>query len=132
MRVSGQHGLDPMPCNLGQVGIVHASRTEVRHVGVAALVRSDVQPEGFLGRVPDIAVEVPLAPHVTPRRREDQLAVRAIQIDLGFEHPGKGRRDRDEGAGSLLAVVSLRALEDRSLMRGATDLKGLAVEVLHT
>jgi hypothetical protein len=38
-------------------------------------------------------------------------------------------RGRDDAAGVLLAVVGLGALGDHSLMGGAADLEGLAVEV---
>jgi hypothetical protein len=36
----------------------------------------------------------------------------AVEVHLGFEEPGEGRRDGDNSAGVLLAVVGLGALED--------------------
>jgi len=38
------------------------------------------------------------------------LLAGTIEVDLGFEHPGEGRGDRDRAAGVLLAVVGLGAL----------------------
>lgn len=64
------------------------------------------------------------------RRREEQLAVGAVEVDLGFEHPGEGRWDGDDAAGVGLAVVGLRPLEDLALVGGTADLERLAVEVL--
>jgi hypothetical protein len=66
---------------------------------------------------------------VASRSREEQLAVLAIDLDLGFEHPGQGRRHGDDATRVGLAVVGLRAVEDLALVGGAADLKRLAVEV---
>lgn len=60
---------------------------------------------------------------------EEELAVGAVEVDLGFEHPGEGRGNRDDAAGVGLAVVGLRSLEDLALVGGAANLEGLAVEV---
>ena len=132
VRVSGKHRLDPMSGDLGEIGVVDSSRAHPGHVAMSALVGADVQAGSFLGRLPDVAVEVPLAPHAPARRREDQLSVGAVDVDLDFEHPGQGGRDGDDAAGGLLAVVGLGALEDLALVGGAADLEGLAVEVLGT
>jgi hypothetical protein len=48
---------------------------------------------------------------------------------MGFEHPGKSRRDGDDPAGILLAVVGLGALENCPLVGSPPDLEGLSVEV---
>ena len=61
------------------------------------------------------------------RGREEQLAFLA-DLELGFQHPGKGRWDRDDAASILLAVVGLRPLEDLALVGGAADLECLALE----
>lgn len=58
------------------------------------------------------------------------MAVGAVEVDLGFEHPGEGGGDGDDAAGVGLAVVGLRALEDLALVGGAADLEGFDVEVL--
>lgn len=58
-----------------------------------------------------------------------ELAVGAVEFDLGFEEPGEGCGDGDDAAGVLLAVVGLDALEDPTLMDGAANPEGLAVEV---
>jgi hypothetical protein len=50
--------------------------------------------------------------------REEQLAVGAVEVDLGFEHPGEGRWHRDEAGGVGLAVVGLRSFEDLALVGG--------------
>lgn len=68
----------------------------------------------MLGWLPEVAVEVALAPHAAGRRYEQQLAVLAVEIDLGFDHPGEGRRDRDRPPRVVLAVVGLGAVEDRA------------------
>ena len=60
---------------------------------------------------------------------EEEPAVGAAEVDLGFQEPGEGRGDRDYAAGVLLAVVGLGSLEDAALVGGATNLEGLAVEV---
>src|SRR5947208_2218163 len=104
----------------------------MRDVAVPALVGADVETGCLLSWLPDIAIEVPLPPHPAVRRREDQLAVGTVQVDLRFQHPGQGRWDRHRPTGALLAVVGLGALEDDSLVRRAADLKGLAVEVLRS
>lgn len=98
-------------------------------VAVAALVRADVQAGSFLGGLPEVAVEGALAPEAAAWGREQQLAVGAVEVDLGFEHPGEGRGNGNYAAGVGLAVVGLGALEDSSLVGGAADLEGLAVEV---
>src|SRR3954454_24591332 len=92
-------------------------------------MRADVQAGGFLGRLPEVAVEGPLAPEAAAGRWEEELAVGAIEVGLGFEHPGERWRDRDDAAGVGLAVIGLRALEDLALVGGAADLERLAVEV---
>lgn len=65
VRVSREHRLYAVPCNLGEVGIVYSGGAEMSDVAVAALVGADVQARGLLGRLPDISVEVPLA-HIRP------------------------------------------------------------------
>jgi hypothetical protein len=90
---------------------------------------ADVETGGFLGRFPDIAVESALAPEAASRSRKQKPAIGTVEVDLGFKHPSEGRRDGDDAAGVLLAVVGLSALEDPALMGGAADLEGLAVEV---
>src|SRR3954453_14763876 len=92
-------------------------------------MRADVQAGGFLGWLPEVAVEGPLTPEAAAGRREEELAFEAVEIDLGFKHPAEGCWDRDDAAGIGLAVVGLRALEDLALVGGAADLEGLAVEV---
>jgi hypothetical protein len=42
MGVSGNHRLDPMPGDLGQISVVDAGSPQVRDVAVAALVGSNV------------------------------------------------------------------------------------------
>jgi hypothetical protein len=42
VRISSEHRLDAVARNLGQIGVVDASGTQVRHVGVAALVGADI------------------------------------------------------------------------------------------
>jgi len=42
MRIPRQHRLDPVACDLGQVGVVDTGGAEVGDVGVAALVGADV------------------------------------------------------------------------------------------
>src|SRR5215203_474865 len=118
-----------MPRDLGKVRIVDTSCTKIRDVAVATLMGTDIKAGDFLSRLPEVAVEGALTPETTPRSWEEQLAVGAVEVDLGFEHPGERRWNRDHAAGVGLAVVSLRALEDLALMGGAADLKGLAVEV---
>lgn len=78
MRIACQHRLDPMPCDLGKVGVIDAGGAEVGDVRVAALVGADVQAGGLLGRVPEVAVEVALAPHAAGWGREEQLAVLTV------------------------------------------------------
>src|SRR5882757_102682 len=129
MRIARKHRLHAMACDLGQVSIVDASGAEMGYIGMAALMRTDVEAGGFPGRHPNVSVEVPLAPHAASGRREQQLAVRAVQIDLGFQHPAERRRDRDDTACSLLAVIGLRALEDRPLVGGAPNLMPVSVKV---
>lgn len=68
--VDGDHRLDCVTGNLGGVGLVDAGGDEVRDVGVAELVRRRVEAGGKLGRDPDIAVEVALAPELAAGRRE--------------------------------------------------------------
>ena len=46
---------------------------------------------GLLGRLPDIAIEGALAPEAASRGRDEEIAVGAVDVDLGFEHPGQGR-----------------------------------------
>ena len=58
-------------------------------VAVAALVGTDVLAGGFLGRSPEVEVEVALAPHAAGWGREEEIAVLAVEVDLGFGHPGK-------------------------------------------
>lgn len=128
MRVPGEHGLDPVSSDLGQVGVVNASGSKVRDVAVAALVGADVQAGGLLGGLPKVAVEGALAPEAAAGRWEEELAVGTVEVDLGFEHPGEGCRHRDDAAGVGLAVVGLGALEDPALVGGAADLERLAVE----
>ena len=70
-----------------------------------------------MGRLPEVAVEGALAPEAAARRWEEELTVRTVEVDLGFEHPGEGCRDRHHAAGVGLAVG------------GAADLEDLAVEV---
>jgi len=70
VRIPRQHGLDAVAGDLGQVGVVDAGGAEVGDVAVAALVGADVETGGFLGRLPDVAVEVALAPEAPGRRRE--------------------------------------------------------------
>ena len=123
MRISRQHRLNAVPGDLGQVGVVDAGGAEVGDVGVAALVGADVQAGGLLGRLPDVAVEVALAPHAAGGGREEEIAVGVVEVDLGFEHPGQGRGDGDRAAGVLLAVVGLGALEDRALVGGAATFR---------
>lgn len=50
-------------------------------------------------------------------------------MDLSFDQPREGRRDGNNAAGVLLAVIGLGSLEDCSLMSGAPDLEHLPVEV---
>jgi hypothetical protein len=73
--------------------------------------------------VPEVAVEVALPPHAAGWRREEQLVL-AADLELGFQHPGEGRRHRDDAAGVGLAVIGLGALEDLALVGGAADLEG--------
>jgi len=61
---------------------------------------------------------------------EQELAVGAVEVDLSFEHPGEGLREGEDAAGVGLAVVGLRPLENLAVVRGAANLKRLAVEVL--
>ena len=61
-----------------------------------------------MGRFPEVAVEGALAPEASSGRREEELAIGAVEVDLGFEHPGEGCWDRDDAAGVGLAVVGLR------------------------
>jgi len=75
-----------------------------------------------LGWFPDVAIEVALSPHAASRGYEQQVAVGAVQANLGFEHPGEGRRDRDGPPRVVLAVVGLGALQDRALMGRAANL----------
>jgi hypothetical protein len=42
-----------------------------------------------LGGLPEVAVEVALAPHATGGGREGKIAVGVVEVDLGFEHPGE-------------------------------------------
>lgn len=101
----------------------------MRDIAVAALVGADVEAGGFLGRLPEVAVEGALAPEATAWRREEQLAVGAIEADLGFKHPSESCRHRDDPPSVGLTVIGLRALEDLALVGGTTDLERLAVEV---
>ena len=82
-----------------------------------------------MGWLPEVSVEGSLAPEAAAGRWEKELAVRAVEVDLGFEHPCESGGDRDHAAGVGLAVVGLRALEDLALVGGAADLERLAVEV---
>lgn len=83
----------------------------------------------MLGRLPDVTVEGALAPEAASGGWEEELAVGAVEVDLGFEHPSEGRGNGDDVAGVGLAVVGLGALEDLALVGGPSDLEGLAVEV---
>jgi hypothetical protein len=82
-----------------------------------------------LGWLPEVALEGALAPEAASGRREKELAVWAVEVDLSFQHPSERCRHRDDSAGVGLAVVGLRPLEDLALAGGAADLDGLAVEV---
>lgn len=75
MRIARKHRLDSMPGDLCQIGIIDASGPEVGDVAVATLMRTEIETGYLLRRLPDIPVEVPLAPHPPARRREQQLAV---------------------------------------------------------
>lgn len=77
-----------------------------------------------MGWLPKVAVEGALAPEAAAWGWEEKLAVGAVEVDLGFEHPGEGCGDRDDAAGVGLAVVGLGALEDPALVGGAADLEG--------
>lgn len=90
---------------------------------------ADIEAGGFLGRLPEVAVEGALAPEAASGRREEELAVGAVEVDLGFEHPGEGGGNGNDAAGIGLAVVGLGALENLTLVGGAADLEGFAVEV---
>jgi hypothetical protein len=83
-----------------------------------------------LGWLPEVAVEGALAPETASVHREEVLAVGAVEVDLGFEHPGERRGNGDDAAGVGLAVVGLRALEDPSLVGGAANLERLAPDSL--
>jgi len=118
-----------MPRDLSQISVVDTGGAKMPDVAMAALMGTDVQAGGFLGWLPEVAVEGALAPEATARGWEEELAVGAVEVDLGFEHPGGRCRHRDEAAGVGLAVVGLRALEDLALVGGAADLERVAVEV---
>ena len=105
---------------LREVCVVHSSGAQVRDIGVATLVGTDVEAGGFLGRLPDIAVEGALAPEAAAGGWEEELAVGAVEVDLGFEEPGEGGGDGDYAAGVLLAMVGLGALEDPALVTAST------------
>jgi hypothetical protein len=53
----------------------------------------------------------------------------AVEVDLGFEHPGERCWDGGDAAAVGVTVVGFRPLEDLALVGGAADLEGLAVEV---
>lgn len=118
-----------MPSDLGKVSIIDAGGAQVRDIAMTTLVRANVEAGGFLGRLPDIAVEGALAPEAAAGGREEELAAGAVEVDLGFEHPGEGCWNRHDAAGVGLAVVGLRALEDLALVGGAANLERFAVEV---
>jgi len=42
VRIAGEHRLDAVPSDLGQIGVVDAGGAEVGDVAVAALVGADV------------------------------------------------------------------------------------------
>jgi hypothetical protein len=129
MGIARQHRLDAMAHYLGQIGVVDSGGAQMRHVAVPALVGANVEARGILGRLPNIAVEGALAPEAAAGGWEEELAVGAVEVDLGFEEPGEGGGDGDYAAGVLLAVVGLGALEDSALVSGAANLEGLSVEV---
>lgn len=84
MGVPREHRLDVVADDVGEVSVVDTGGSEVGHVGVAALVGADVETGGFLGWLPDVAVEGALALEATSRRREDQLGLGAVEVDLGL------------------------------------------------
>ena len=57
----------------------------------------------LLGLASRVAVKVALALEAATRRREEELAVGAVEVDLGFEHPRRGRGHRDDAARVWLA-----------------------------
>lgn len=87
------------------------------------------RPEAIWVGFPDVAVEGALSPEAASWGWEEELAVGAVEVDLGLEEPGEGRGDWDGAAGVLLSVVGLGALQDSARVGGAADLEGLAVEV---
>src|SRR5690349_20652020 len=96
---------------------------------MTALLGANVQARGLLGWLPKVTVEGALAPEAATGRREEEMAVGAVEVDLGFEQPGEGCRHRDDAAGVGLTVVGLRPLEDLALVGSAANLERLAVGV---
>ena len=130
MRVPSQHRLYAVAYDLGEVSVVDSSSSEMGDAAMTALLGANVQARGLLGWLPKVTVEGALAPEAATGRREEEMAVGAVEVDLGFEHPGEGGGDGDEAAGVGLTVVGLRSLEDLALVSGAADLERLAFEVL--
>ena len=130
MHIPRQHRLYAMSRNLGQITVIDAFGPQMRDVAVAALVRANIQAAGLPSRLPNVAIEVALAPHAAGRGCKEKIGVGVVELNLSLEEPGEGRGDGDGAASVDLAVVGLGALEYGSLVGGTADLEGLAVEVI--
>src|SRR5438128_2161272 len=99
----------------------------MRHVGMAALMRPDIKPRRFPGRLPNVAVEVAFPPELPRRRRKQKLRVDARRN--GPDQLGKLRGAWHHSPRRILSVVVLRASELDALMGCPLDRERLAVEV---
>jgi hypothetical protein len=89
MRVVRDHRLNAVSSSGGQVGVVNSNCSQISDVAMSALVRPNVLTSRLLGRLPDVTVEGALAPEATSGGWEEEVAVGAVEVDLGFEYPSE-------------------------------------------
>jgi hypothetical protein len=116
VRVVREHRLHGMAADRGKVGVVNSGSPQKREVRVAEFVRLAVKSADLNGRVPDVAIEVPLAEELAGRRWEQELGVDPRRpVD---KHHRERRRAGHDATGDGLSMVRLRTGLDLPLMGG--------------
>lgn len=119
MGVAREHRVDTMSGGLCRVRVDHAGGPQVRHPGVAHLMGPDFHRGRLARRLPDVAVEVALAPQQARGGRPQQIGVDPSRGRLDDRQvPG---RHGGQPTGVIGVVVGLGALRHDSLMGGAAD-----------
>jgi len=65
--VASEYRLNPVSSDLREIRVVNAGSSQGVTWLWRTLVGADVYPGGFLGRPPEVAIEVALAPHAAGR-----------------------------------------------------------------